>query len=939
MAEFLRQLARKYSADMDSLGRLCFIFPNKRAVAFFGKYLSEEVSARGHASLAPACFTMNDFFCRITGGHKADRILQLLLLYRCYSGLVKNPEPLDDFLYWGGVMLSDFDDVDKYLADPEKLWKNVEEFKDMQDLSFLSDDQKAAILEFIGHFDGKGEVKNDFLRIWNILLPLYRSFGESLAAEGLCYEGMMYRSLAEELETVSVKDVLARSFSPDTRFVFAGLNALNECEKKLLSRMKDARIADFCWDWESPEIKDPENKSSFFMARNVERFGQDLETDSSGLQRPEINILSVPSSIGQAKQLPRILERIGGEHDIRTAIVLPDEGLLVPVLNSIPSGTEKINVTMGYPMKGSEWLGLMNMTGALQLGIREGDGGPSFYHRHVRAIFSNGVFRSAITPGERKIVEDVKGGGKFYVPASEFASGGLLQAIFTKAEDKAAYLKNVILELAHAIREDKARAMELEFAMHTYQAVTRLQELAPPVADKTWWKLLWQLLSTDSVPFEGEPLEGMQIMGPLETRALDFDNLIILSCNEGMFPRKSVASSFIPPELRKGFGLPTYEFQDSIWAYYFYRLLQRARKVWLVFDSRTEGVRSGEESRYIKQLGMIYGFNLNRFVVSSPVRGLEIPDSIPKTDEDMEVLSSPGFHLSASSVRQYLNCPAAFLYGSVKGLKEPDEIEENLDAGMLGSVLHTVMHALYSENPEEPDEKKLKALTEVDGSRIRVLLKDDDGLRRQVRMRIRQQLGGAPEVTGRNLVYEEILCRYAAQILRRDLELLGKKKLGSFRILGLEKYRECTIGGFRFVGYIDRLDSFEPGTVRIVDYKTGHVEDSEMEITDENAGKVLDALFGSDNSKRPGIALQLYIYDRLMDGATGGKQVLHSIYQTQRLFVEEVRTGSVSRVFSEGLEPKLLGILDEIRDRDTAWKRTPNPDDCKWCDFKNICGR
>ena len=938
MAEFLRQLARKYGAD-GSPDRLCFIFPNKRATVFFGKYLSEELKEQGRTSRAPAYFTMNDFFYRITGGHKADRILQLLRLYDCYSRLVKNPEPLDDFLYWGGVMLADFGDVDKYLADPEKLWKNVEEFKDMQDLSFLSEDQRAAILEFIGHFDGRGEVKKDFLRIWNILLPLYRSFNESLAAEGLSYEGMIYRTLAAQLDRESVTDILARSFSPGTRFVFAGLGALNECEKKLLSRMKDAGIADFCWDWASPEIRDPENKSSFFMARNVERFGQDLETGSSGLQRPEINILSVPSSIGQAKQLPCILERLGGPHDMRTAIVLPDEGLLVPVLNSIPAEIGKINVTMGYPMKGSEWLGLLSLTGALQLGIRDTGNGPAFYHRQVRGIFSNGVFRSAISPEEEKMVEDIKAGGKFYIPAAEFASGGLLQAIFCKAEDKAAYLRNVILEIARAIREDKSRAMELEFAMHSYQAVTRLQELAPPVADKTWWKLLWQLLATDTVPFKGEPLEGMQIMGPLETRTLDFDNLVILSCNEGVFPRKSVAPSFIPPELRKGFGLPTYEYQDSIWAYYFYRLIQRARKVWLVFDSRTEGIRSGEESRYIKQLGLIYGFKLNRYVVSSPVKGLGIPDSIPKTEEDLAVLASPGFHLSASSMRQYLNCPAAFLYGSVKGLKEPDEVEENLDAGMLGNVLHAVMHALYSSNPEEPEEKKLKALDAVSRSLLQALLKDKDGLRAQVRMRIRLQLGGAPDVTGRNLVYEEIICRYAAQILRRDLELLERKNLPSFKIIGLEQFRDCTIGGFRFIGYIDRLDSFEPGTVRIVDYKTGHVEDSEMEITDENAGKVLDALFGKDNSKRPGIALQLYLYDRLMEGAAGGKVLLNSIYQTQRLFVEEVRTSRLSRVFCEGLEPRLLEKLDEIRNPEEPWRRTPNPDDCKWCDFKNICGR
>ncbi len=939
MTEFLRQVARQYYTGGHDFSRLCFVFPNKRAVLFFRKYLAEEIKKDGRTCIVPECLTMNDFFCRVTSARKADRILQLIRLYECYCRLVREPEPLDDFLYWGGVMLSDFDDVDKYLADPDRLWKNVDEFKSMQDLSFLEEDQRDAIREFLGHFDREGEIKRDFLRIWNILLQLYKDFNSRLVAEGLAYEGMIYRSLADRLDGESVTDLLGRSFPDVTLFVFAGLNALNECEKKLLGKMKNAGCAQFCWDWFSPEIKDSANKSSFFMARNVERFGQDLQSGAESMPRPEINVLSVPSSIGQAKQLPGILRAMGGPHDIRTAVVLPDEGLLVPVMNSIPEEIDKINVTMGYPMKGSEWMGLLNIISTMQLGLRETPEGPAFYHRHVKGVFSNGVFRSALDDAEQQTVEKLKSCGKFYVPASEFASGGLLQAIFRKAEDKASYLKDIILRIARAIREDKSRAMELEFAMHTYQAVTRLRELDPPVTDRTWWKLFLQLLAGDTVPFKGEPLEGMQIMGPLETRALDFDNLVILSCNEGMFPRKSVASSFIPPELRKGFGLPTYEFQDAIWAYYFYRLIQRAGKVWLVFDSRTEGVRSGEESRYIKQLSLVYGFKLRRHVVSSVAHGREIPDSIPKTEEDLAVMASPDFHLSASAMRQYLNCQASFYYASIKGLKEPDELEETLDAGMLGSVLHTVMHALYSSNPSEPDEKRLKPLAEVGKTRLQALIKDTDGLGAQVRMRILQKLGNAPEVTGRNLVYEDIICRYARRILESDLSLLEKKGLPSFKILGLEEFRETQIGGFRFIGYIDRLDCFDPGTVRIVDYKTGKVEDNEMEITDDNAESVLAALFGNSNKDRPGIALQFYIYDRFMEGKTGGRTILNSIYQTQRLFTEEVHTVPVSKVFVEGVESRLTGKLDELRNPEAAWKRTGDDKTCSYCKFKIICGR
>ena len=939
MKEFLRQVAEHYYAGALEQGRLCFVFPSKRAVGFFKKYLGEVVAANARVTLAPECLTMGDFFSRAAGLRKADRIKQLLLLYECYCPLVKEPEPLDDFLYWGGVILGDFDDVDKYLADPEKLWKNVEEFKDMQDLSFLEGDQKAAVTEFLGNFRNDGPVKRDFLHMWNILLPLYRSFNEKLVAEGLCYEGAIYRRLAEELGRESVADILGRHFEPETRFVFTGLNALNECEGKLLSAMKKAGLADFCWDFSSDEIRDPENRSSFFMTRNLERFGQALPPEKLG-PKPVVNVISVPSAIGQAKLLPEILRQTGPEHDIRTAVVLPDEGLLIPVLNSIPEDIQDINVTMGYPVKGSEWAAFIGLLGNLQQSIREIPSGPAFYHVPVWAVFSNGIFGSALTEKESIRSAEIRKAAKFYIPASDFSSGPLMEAVFRKADDYPAYLEKIILLLAESFRHKPERAMELEFAMHSWKVLTRLRELNPPVSGKTWWRLLQQLLGAETVPFKGEPLRGMQIMGPLETRTLDFQNLIILSFNEGVFPRRSVASSFIPPELRKGFGLPTYEYQDAIWAYYSYRMIQRAQSVWLLFDSRTEGLRSGEESRFIKQLELLYNFEVKRHVASSPIKSLPIPDSIPKTEEDLAVMASKDFHLSASSLRNYLNCQAAFYYGTIKGLAKADEVEENLDAGMLGSVLHATMHALYSSNPDEPDEKKLLALESVSKTHIRGLLDDKDRLRARIHERIKQQLG-SPEVIGRNLVYEEILVSYARQILQRDLELLEAEGVPSFKILGLEEFRETTFGGFRFIGFIDRLDSFSPGTLRVVDYKSGKVSDLEMEVDDETAVNTVNALFGTKNSNRPGIALQMYLYDLMVEPELGGRQLLNSIYPAQRLFTEGVRVSPPSQVFAQELEPRLIEILDEMRDPEQPWMRLADKEkeSCKYCDFKKICGK
>ena len=508
-----------------------------------------------------------------------------------------NAEPLDEFIFWGGVLLSDFAEVDKYLVKPDHIFKNVAEFRQMQDdLSYLEPGQREAMESFLGQFRNSGDYKEKFRRIWDILLPLYHAFNDALSAKGLASEGALYRSIADRLESEAAVDILAGSFPDCGKFVFVGLNALNECEKKVLRKMRDAHLAEFCWDYSSEEIKDPANRSSFFLSQNVTEFPQAFKFDPDGLPRPTVNVVSVPSSVGQTKLLPYILSAPSGA-GINTAIVLPDDGLLLNVLNSIPEGIEDVNVTMGYPLRGSEFQALLDDIAAMQLNTREKNGIVQFYHRHVWGIFSNSILRSILDEAGNAIVKKVRDEARYYVPQEAFKGNNILELIFRPATDPAQYLRELLLGLAPLLKEHEGTQMELDFAMYSYKAVTRLQGLNLNIQTRTWWRLFDQLVGRTSVPFNGEPLKGLQIMGPLETRALDFDNLIILSCNEGIFPRRAVSPSFIPAELRKGFGLPTYEYQDAVWAYYFYRLIQRAQNVWLIFDSRTELSRSGEESR------------------------------------------------------------------------------------------------------------------------------------------------------------------------------------------------------------------------------------------------------------------------------------------------------------------------------------------------------
>lgn len=929
MTPFLLQVARHYH-PAPQISRMCFIFPNKRAIAFFRKHLGNLCAGSGRALIAPECLTINDFFSLLGTLHTADRMSSIITLYECYRELNPAAEPLDDFIFWGSVILSDFAEVDKYRVNPEHIFKNVAEFRQMQDdLDYLEPGQKAAMEQFLGQFTKDGDYKERFRRIWDLLLPLYDSFNEKMAAEGLATEGGVYRAIADRLDSEPVADVLKEGFPDAEKFVFVGLNALNECEKRVLRKMRDAHLAEFCWDFSSDEIRDPANRSSFFLSQNIAEFPQAFVPDPDGLPRPVINVVACPSAVGQTKLLPNILTLpCGDKIGIDTAIVLPDEGLLLNVLNSIPEEIEDVNVTMGYPMRGSEFEALLGDISALQQNVREKDGSVQFYHRHVWGIFSNSLIRSTLSPKGEEIVRQIRKGARYYIGQGAFAGEHLLELIFRPATDIPAYVKEFLLALAPLLKQTPGKEMELDFAMFAYKAVTRLQGLKLDIQPRTWWRLFDQLIGRASVPFKGEPLKGLQIMGPLETRALDFENLIILSCNEGMFPRRSVAASFIPAELRKGFGLPTYEYQDAVWAYYFYRLIQRAQNVWLLFDTRTELSRSGEESRYIRQLQMLYGFEVRRHTVKAPVREADTEEAIPKTEEDIDAMRKPGFRLSVSSLQHYLNCPAMFYYDKVKGLKAADEVSEALDAGMLGTVLHETMQDLYSGKKS------------VSKQFLRGLLENEAGIRAIVSAKIMEQLH-TDEVSGRNLIFEELITRYVLQILSTDLELLQDAGKDEFELLGVELKRQMNIGGFEFLGFIDRLDSFTDGTVRIVDYKTGKVSDQDISIDDSNAAAVVDALFGTDNAKRPKIALQLYLYGEYLQGdkLVEGKQLENCIYQTAGIFKEKPRSIPRSQEFCRLAKAKLAETLAEIADKSVPWRRTDDAKTCEWCDFKTLCGK
>lgn len=923
---------------------------------FFTRHLCQAVKDSDVLSrpiVAPEMLTINDFFHKVGGMHSVDRVRLLIELYDCYRECNPKAESLDEFIFWGDVILSDFNDVDKYLVDPKQLFANISDLKKIQDTyTYLTDTQRKAIEAFVSHFsDLSGrltvdldsedpDVKGKFLMIWNILYDLYELFNTRLREKGMAYEGMVYRQLAQRLKTESVEDVFNDVWQGDVKFVFVGLNALNECEKMLLRKLRDAGRAEFCWDYSGKIISDPKNRSSFFMAENVVEFPQAAVWDRDGLTIPEINVVSVPSSTGQAKRLPDVLNGIGsrtvaGLTDC--AIVLPDETLLSSVLNSIPDEVEDINVTMGLPMTGSILYSMMSDIAAIQLHTVNRKGKWYFYHKQVWDLFANDLFRKASDEKTLEIISKVKSDAAYYISQDVLSGTPLMDAVFrpviadqklqsaSQIKDFAEYQKQVLTAVVSSVTEDVGMNLELEYAKEYYKCVNVLKGIDLEVLPVTYVRLLNQLLSAVSVPFRGEPLKGLQIMGPLETRALDFRNLVILSANEGVFPRRNVSSSFVPPELRKGFGLPTYEYQDAVWAYYFYRMISRAEKVWMFTDTRTEGLKSGEESRYIKQLEYHFNIPLNRYVVRFDKMKTAKVEDIVKTSDDVRKIKETV--LSATTVQNYLACPAKFYYGTVKELKAEEEVAESLDYGMFGTVYHETMRSLYASD----------RMTAKD---IQSWLGREDEIKSKIKELIIDELN-LMEVSGRNLVVTDVILKYVMKTLQRDLELLEKEGVDFFEILGREVKVSGEFKGQKFKGFIDRLDSFHPGQVRVVDYKTGKVLDDDEKINDDNALAIAEDIFAEDIKERPKIALQFFIYDMLVQNhpLARGKQLFNCVYSTARLFKEPPLNVPRNEMFFNAVSERLENTLKEMYSLEVPFRRTNDEKVCEYCDFKMICGR
>ncbi|MCJ2381529.1 PD-(D/E)XK nuclease family protein [Parabacteroides sp. AGMB00274] len=964
MKPFLYQVAtlfyQQYGAEIH---RLAFVFPNRRAGLFFQKYLSE-ISEK--PLFSPSILTINDLFMQLSGKHPADKIQMLFRLYELYKQRSGSSESFDEFIYWGEMLLNDFDDIDKYMVDARMLFRNVSDLKSLDDdFNYLSPEQVQAIRSFWSSFYPKGDSPNQqhFLELWEILYDLYAGLRTSLVKDGCGYDGMIFREVVEQLEKESMSDF------PFDQVVFVGLNALSVSEERLLLALQKKGVADFYWDYVGPWVTDPDNKASFFLERNLRLFPSRMELPATEPVQAEIRVMGVPSAIGQAKQVYPILQALADEQQLtdesalRTAIVLPDEHLLVPVLNAIPEAIQHINVTMGYPLTGTPVAALMEYILTLQKNIRYIDRVPVFYFRDVLPILNHQYVMAAAPEEVSQLVKDMTAGNRIYVHAADLNRHELLSILFTpvqNTEELSDYLIHVLEALNACLRNNRPNPddeemisnstqttadIEQEFIFHYFATVNRMKEVMREAKIEmrldTYFRLLKRMTDLIMIPFEGEPLSGLQVMGVLETRALDFDRLIILSMNEGIFPLKKAANSFIPYNLRRGFGLPTYEHQDSVWAYHFYRLIRRAKQVTLLYDTRTTGLQTGEVSRFVHQLRYHYQSPLiDELVVYDVASSAVPPISVQKTAEVEKLLSdflSGGPRaLSASAINTYLDCPLKFYFSVLEQIQEEDEITETVERDVFGSILHKVMEDLYA-----PFKGKL-----VTADLLKLLRKDQPLLTGTIARAFAELFFKSPVVRpleGENFLTGEMIRKYAEKILEQDA------RFTPFHYIESEKKVRATItlSDKRVVqlkGFIDRVDSLDR-VLRIVDYKTGS---GKLEF------ESVEGLFDKEAKDRPKAVMQVFLYAWMYQQLPEytGMLIQPAIYYLRTLFqrsfnpvVEQKKgRGKADKVnsfqdFASDFEDKLRQCLDEIFNLDIPFTQTETGKACAYCSFRGLCGK
>jgi hypothetical protein len=952
MHSFLRTTAERILRDYQDMNQLVLVLPNRRAGLFLAKHLGTLIT-KPH--WMPQIKTIEDVFYGLAGRKPTDQLTLIFELYRVYSSFNPTPEPFDRFYYWGEMILKDFNDLDSFMVDAVRLYHQLEEVKEIEnDLTYLTDSQIRLIREFWKSFEVKEKAQQDkFLKFWKQLRPLYERFQAALALSGHSYSGMLYREVIDRLDRLD---------RPGLKYIFIGFNAFSTTEEKLIKHFISEFEADILWDLDAYYLDDVRQEAGLFFRqyRKDKIFGPTFPEKVENRvkeNKATIKIHAVPLKVTQANLVGNLIEnREVGQALEETVIILPEEQLLFPILHALPHSVDKVNVTMGYPVKNAPAYGFLESMLELQQYVSIKEGQVLFYHKSVRGILSSNYFRSWNNDFVSSLLRHIEESNQVYISAETLAEGGeLFQLVFGKVEVEGLfpYLKKVIKALVTQLNLPE---LQQSYLYQCYKQLTRLDELfhkesGTAIGLDFYIRLFKQVFREVKLPFEGEPLEGLQVMGVLETRNLDFKRVIICNMNEGNFPPASNMNSMVPFNLRRAFGLPVQEQNDAIYAYTFYRLLHNAEEVHLIYSTESDEGKAGEKSRYIQQLVLESGLEIEEQAVHVPVdlqpasailipKDQKITNILSKYEIDGQQQRKP--RLSPSAINVWLDCRLKFYFQYVVEIRERDEVQERIDPAVFGNLAHYSLEFLY------------KGFNKRKG-RFHLYPEDFDDLSVNwispaVELAIRKHFSLADHeemaLSGQLVIARDVLQRYIKRLLEVD------KSYAPFEIISLEGSKNYTadIGidlpdGKKTVGLkgiIDRVDRVGD-TIRLVDYKSG---------SDKKNFPDIDSLFDRNNKQRNKAAMQTMMYGLLYKASYEGvlnHPLKPAVFNLKDIFNEEFNPYLIMGVRNSKQEinsyqeyesefvAALGACLSEIFHPDVPFDQTEDEAVCNYCPYKSIC--
>lgn len=1011
LTPFLRQVAQ-YFQQKGNVHDYCFVFPNHRSSKFFEHEL--ELASKG-TFMMPQIMTITELVTSLSGLVAVTPVDAIFELYKCYTAIDGNEQyPFDNFVYWGNVVLNDFNDVDMYLVDPKHIFTNVREYREIQttyidaDLREIMTHYFALNMEGVSNNDDKfwmsnyedsGKdpqgVKAQYLQLWQSMLQLYESYNHSLQQRGLSTMGRIYRKAVDAVAPVN--DISYR------HLVFVGFNMLSTSEIAIFKRLHNRGLAQFFWDTASPAFnpKYKENRGGRLVKFYQKEFPEPADFVCQNIDDfPVIEEVGVPSNVGQAKYAFHIVDRLiaNGEvnHTAQTlengnvlyniadasevAIVLPDEDLFVPLLNSISPGLDDINVTMGYPLSSSDIASLMRVVAKMHNQARiDASGQWTFYREDVKVLLSHPIIKSCYGRDALELIRTITQKNQFMIPQSMVEDTGFatLFHTFEQAQGSQGVIDfltrlvefctqvSTLMEEDHASENDDINdddndndstaprsmmTLQEAFLNQYVEVLNRMMECIArhdvPQCESTIFLLIDRLVNLYTIPLEGEPLHGLQVMGLLETRCLDFKNVIITSANERVLPRKFRSNTFISDFMRHNYGMSTTAHQESMWTYYFYRLISRANNVFLLYDTSAQALGSGEHSRFIEQLEKIYGCEIQHTLLNMelpPSKDLEI--KVPKQGhvlDEMRGYKGGNRWLSASSIKEFIDCPLMFYFHHIEHLSEENDDADFMDASTFGTIAHETLQQLYY-----PDVDGLPRTGEYKVSCAMIKDFEKNCLEKIINRKVNEKYVRSDDLdaplAGEASIVSVAVKLFVTNALRYDIALLSNIDGNAFTVLECEKQHECeiTLGNekFNFRYIADRIDRLPSGTLRMVDYKSG---------SDKTNFNGVEALFSREGKNKA--VLQLMLYCNAYAQETSNEEaIMPMIYTLRDMSIAGVLNGKTKEQVADYHDINdefvdcMAGVMVNFFDESTPFVQTqdtnPTTSPCRYCKFVDFCRR